>query len=102
MVDAENRPILVPVPLRTDGKGHGEVSDYNGVSAWGKMTTEQKLQYQEYLAEAMKKYFQALTVTRGRVATKGDFPQILHPEELDQIKAQRLPDANQLSDMVNC
>ena len=101
LTDGQNRPIYVPALSASDGKGHGEVSGDNEVPAWDKMTVEQKVRYQEYLAEAQRKYFQSLKVTRGRVADKGDIPVILHPGALEAIKAQRIPDVNALHDMVN-
>lgn len=45
--DNDGQPILIPTPMVEGSTDRSNVTVTNEVSAWEKMNTEQKLQYQE-------------------------------------------------------
>lgn len=57
LVDDKGQPILVPLPRIGEDKDHTNVSTANEMSAWDKMISDQKLQFQEYFPNCENHYF---------------------------------------------
>ena len=62
MKDPKGNPVYIPAP-REVGKS-SEITSENELSAWDKMTLDQKKHYQEYKFDCQCKYFEAVNVTR--------------------------------------
>ena len=98
MKDPEGNPVYIPAP-REAGKS-SEITSENELSAWDKMTLDQKKHYQEYIFECQRKYFEAVKVTRGKATVKGSLPVLMTPEEIEAMKTNKMLDKMALDDMV--
>ena len=69
--------MYIPAP-REAGKS-SEITPKNELSAWDKMTVDQKKHYQEYIFECKRKYFEVVKVTRGKATVKGSLSMLMTP-----------------------
>ena len=72
--DDKGNPIMIPAPMVEGSKDRTDITTSNEVSAWEKMTNEQKLGYQEYLNRCQTAFFENMKVTRGKVVPAGQVP----------------------------